>query len=154
MVLKLEVTEVRVCVWNTVWVIELFLVVSVLLRRTPMTESPSARLVKSPVDALLEVLEVEDSGETMVDDAAALLKVSVMEELGETMVDDAAALLKVSVMEELGETMGDDAAALGLGDVTEEDDAAEGDGCGVELEGVEQVEQVDVVVRGGDVVAE
>ena len=134
MVLKLEVTEVRVCVWNTVWVIELFLVVSVLLRRTPMTESPSARLVKSPVDALLEVLEVEDSGETMVDDAAALLK--------------------VSVMEELGETMGDDAAALGLGDVTEEDDAAEGDGCGVELEGVEQVEQVDVVVRGGDVVAE
>lgn len=48
MELKLGITEVRVCVWNTVWVIELLLVVSVLLGRIPVTESPSARLVASP----------------------------------------------------------------------------------------------------------
>jgi len=107
-------TEVRVCVWKTVWVVEVLLAVSVLLGRIPVTESPSMRLLKSPVYMPLEVLELGELEESRVVDAAA----------------------------------------LGLGDVTEEDSAAEDDGWGMELCGVKQVEQVDVVSGGGDVVAE
>jgi hypothetical protein len=63
-------------------------------------------------------------------------------------------LLEVLMVEESGESGVVDVAALGLGDITEEDGAAEDDGWGVELGGVEQMEQVDVVAGGGDVVAE
>jgi len=43
-----------------------------LLGRIPVTESPSARLLESPVYMLLEVLLLEESGETRVVDTAAL----------------------------------------------------------------------------------
>ncbi len=94
--------------------VEVLLAVSVLLGRIPVTESPSTRLLESPVYMPLEVLELGELGESGVVNAAA----------------------------------------LGLGDVTEEDSATEDDGWGIELCGVKQVEQVDVVAGGGDVVAE
>lgn len=104
MALKLDVTEVRVSVWNSVRVMELLVVVSVLLGRIPVTESPSVRLVAS-LDTLLEVLEVDESGDSRVVDAAA----------------------------------------LGLEDAAATDGAADNGGSRVELDGVEQVEQSDVV---------
>lgn len=80
--LRLGRTEVRVWIWKTVCVVELSLVVSVLLGRMPVTESPSARLVASSVEMLLEVLVVEESGEGGVVDAAAVGLGDIEEEDG------------------------------------------------------------------------
>lgn len=73
-------TEVRVCVWKTVWVVEVLLAVSVLLGRIPVTESPSTRLLESPVYMPLEVLELGKLGESGVVNAAALGLGDVTEE--------------------------------------------------------------------------